>query len=100
MEEAEIENKQAETECLAALAIDPKNSYLRYYLGDAQQRFGEIELAIDAWRRAANDAPTWHLPAVRLINAFLEKGRPDLAADVAAFLSHRDSASHDADAMA
>jgi predicted Zn-dependent protease len=86
---AEVDNKQVVAACQAALALDPENTYLDYYLGDADARLGEVGLAIDAWQRAAMRNASWNLPAVRLVEGLLQKGKAKQALDVAAIAARR-----------
>jgi predicted Zn-dependent protease len=83
LDAAEIDNKQVITETQSALTSDPRNSYLNYFAADANARLGELDLAIQQWRRAAADNPAWGMPANRLVEGLIQKGRPDEAFMVA-----------------
>jgi tetratricopeptide (TPR) repeat protein len=80
---AVLDDKQVIAECQSALTSDPQNTYLSYFLGDAYARLGELDLAIQAWRRAAGGNPGWGMPANRLVEALIQKGRPEQAFMVA-----------------
>lgn len=88
---APVDDKQLIADCKSALSIDPENPYLWSYLGDAYARMGETDLAIQAWRVATPRALTWSVPAVRLVDALVQKGRPDQAAALAHSVYRRTS---------
>ena len=69
---APMDPKSALAQYQAALTRMPNNAVIRKLVGDAYWRLGETELAIGAWRRAAELAPSWagpHLSAARALNA-------------------------------
>ena len=78
-----IDDKQVVAACQSALLLDARNPYLNYYLGDANARLGEAELAIEAWQRSVAFNSTWSVPAVRLVEVLLQKGRGDQALTIA-----------------
>jgi predicted Zn-dependent protease len=80
---AQVDSKQVVTECRNGLATEPTNSYLAYYLGDAQARLGDVDLAIQAWAYATQRNLTWAVPPARLVDALIQKGRPEEALGVA-----------------
>lgn len=80
---AQVDSKQVVTECRNGLATEPANSYLAYYLGDAQARLGDVDLAIQAWAYATQRNLTWAVPPARLVDALIQKGRPEEALGVA-----------------
>jgi len=89
IDNAQVDNKQLVKECQDALALDPQNSFLSYYLGDATARLGETDLSIEAWTRSAGENSTWSEPAVRLVEALLQAGKAEQAIYVANFAQHR-----------
>jgi tetratricopeptide (TPR) repeat protein len=94
------DDKQVVTDCRAALLNDPRNSYLAYFLGDAQARLGEIDHAIGAWRAAVDLNPTWDAPAGRLVEALLQKNQPEMAQMVASAAAKHNQTAAAAIAMA
>ena len=87
IDSATVDDKAVVAECRNALALDPDNSYLSYFLGDANARLGELDLAIDAWTRAAAANSTWTEPGSRLVEALLQKGSTERAMEVAGYLA-------------
>jgi tetratricopeptide (TPR) repeat protein len=69
------DDRQFVAECRSALALDRRNPYLHYYLGEAYARMAELDLAAQAWQFAAAQAPSWPMPSVRLVEALLQKGQ-------------------------
>lgn len=65
--------------CRIAMSKDPRNPYIRYYLGHAYALIGEADLAIAYWRQAVELAPSWSLPYTRIARALTETGRGHLA---------------------
>lgn len=84
-----VDEKQVIEECRNALLTEPNNVYLTYYLGDAHERNGDQDIAIDLWRRAAAKNTTWVVPSVRLVEALLQRGRPEEAMAIASFAARR-----------
>jgi predicted Zn-dependent protease len=84
-----VDSKQVVTECRSALSSDPKNSYLVYYLGDAQARLGDLDPAIQSWSYASQVNLTWAVPPARLVDALIQKGRPEEAIGVAVAAKRR-----------
>lgn len=80
---AQLDDKQVIAACRSALALEPQNPYLAYYLGDANMRLGEIDQAITAWRVAESEAGTWSTPGIRLVEALLQTNHLDQAQAVA-----------------
>jgi tetratricopeptide (TPR) repeat protein len=78
-----IDSKLLISECRSSFAGDPKNSFLAYYLGDAQVRLGDVDPAIQSWSYATFLNPTWAVPPARLVDALLQKGRTEEALSVA-----------------
>ena len=78
-------------ECRAALLLEPDNTYLGYYLGEAYSRLGEPDLAAQAWRITWERNPAWNAPAVQLVDTLLRKGQPEEALRVATTAARRDS---------
>jgi tetratricopeptide (TPR) repeat protein len=83
------DNRQVVAECRAALALDPQNAYLDYHVGEAQARLGELDLAVESWRRAVVKNPAWAQPAVRLVDALLGRGQPEQALRIATGAARR-----------
>jgi predicted Zn-dependent protease len=94
------DNKQVVIDCRAALLVDPRNPYLAFFLGDAQARLGELDLAINAWRAAVDLNPTWDAPAGRLVDALLQKNQPEQAQWVASAAAKHNQTAAAAIAMA
>jgi tetratricopeptide (TPR) repeat protein len=65
--------------CRAALDEQAGNTYLMQFLGEGYAHLGESDLAIGAWRSAAEQNLTWVVPVVRLANVLLDTGRYDSA---------------------
>jgi len=76
-------------ECRVALQYDPRNGYLACYLGDAYSRIGEADVAITAWKHASMVNPNWRVPALQLVEALVQKGRPEVAFEVARMMAKR-----------
>jgi tetratricopeptide (TPR) repeat protein len=60
-----------------------------YFAGEAQATLGETDLALSAWDRSAGSSPSWAMPLVSAVPAFLEKGRWEMALKVAAEANRR-----------
>ncbi len=58
--------------CEKALSTEPRNTYLRFFLGEAYAQLSENELAINQWKRVKVENATWYLPLVRLSAVQLE----------------------------
>lgn len=86
---AVLDEKQVVADCRAALILEPQNGYLDYYLGDANARLGETDLAIEAWQRVVSQNGSWHVPALRLVEALLQKGQAEQAMRLAATAARR-----------
>lgn len=69
--------------CRTALATEPSNAYLRFFLGESLEAVGETDLAIEAWDQAAELNQTWSLPLARLAGLFLDKGDTERATQAA-----------------
>lgn len=80
---ARVDSKQVVVECRSALTIDPTNSYLAYYLGDAQARIGDLDPAIQTWLYTCRINLTWPVPPTRLVDALIQRGRTEDALAVA-----------------
>ncbi len=80
---ADVDDKKIIEACRQALALNRQDPYLSYYLGDSYARMGETDLAIDLWKQATGYGPTWNMPASRLVEALIQKGKPDQAYFVA-----------------
>ena len=83
------DDRQVVAECRAALALDPQNPYLDYHVGEAQARLGELDLAVESWRRAVVKNPAWARPAVRLVDALLSRGHSEQALRIATGAARR-----------
>jgi len=79
LDNATLDDKDVVAKCRAALSVDLQNPYLAYYLGDAEFRLLEFDLAGEAWRVSAALDPTWGVPATRLVEVLLRQGRPEQA---------------------
>jgi predicted Zn-dependent protease len=86
---AKIEEKDIIAACKAAISIEPDNSYLRYFVGEAEERLGEQDLAAQSFATAAVLNPIWGLPASRLVDNLVERGRSSQAIEFAAYASRR-----------
>jgi tetratricopeptide (TPR) repeat protein len=60
---------------LAALERSPDNEAVHFFLGDAYAALGESEPALDAWRDAAQLAPSWAAPASAIARMLAATGR-------------------------
>lgn len=80
--------------CRLALATDPSNAYLGFFLGESLERIGESDLAVAAWRKSAEADPNWASPLTRAANVLSDAGRSAPAVQ-AAVEAHR-RAPHDA----
>lgn len=89
---AAIDDKKFIVDCRVALGLDPSNIYLDYYLGDANARLGELDLAIKSWERVVSQNIAWSAPAVRLVEGLLQKGQPEQALFVASTVARRGNA--------
>jgi len=79
----QVDSTKVVTECRSALASDPTNSYLAYYLGDAQARIGDLDPAIQTWIYTCRTNVTWTVPPTRLVDALIQRHRPEEALSVA-----------------
>ncbi|MEO6436077.1 MAG: tetratricopeptide repeat protein, partial [Tepidisphaeraceae bacterium] len=70
-----IEPKAALQQYQAALVRSPNNAVIRFLVGEAYARLGETELAIAAWRRAAELSPSWSTPHVEIARTLAASGR-------------------------
>ncbi len=86
---AKVDDRQLVAQCQSALGGDPGNTYLAYYLGEAQSRLGEDELAIEVLRSVVGRNLTWPLPPVRLADLLLRTGQVRHAFEVAVLAAHR-----------
>src|SRR5262249_12317030 len=59
----------------SALSRTPDNAVIRYLVGEAYARLGEMDLAVGAWRRAAELSPSWSCPQVRAAKALATSNR-------------------------
>jgi tetratricopeptide (TPR) repeat protein len=84
-----VDDRQIVRECHAALSNESDNTYLRHFLGEAYARLGEQDLAAQSWLRAAIQNPIWGVPAVRLVDSLIERGRHAQAYDFALEASQR-----------
>jgi len=57
--------------CLDALLHHPENPYILYFLGQGYASLGDVELAIDAWRKASYLAPIWPKPLEQISRSLL-----------------------------
>ena len=70
-----VDDKSLVEACEQALRIESDNTYLRYFLGEARFRMGEMDKAAQSWLRAAIQNPNWAVPAVRLVDGLIERGK-------------------------
>ncbi|WP_428939608.1 tetratricopeptide repeat protein [Fontivita pretiosa] len=61
--------------CRQGLRLQRDNAYFRCYLGDAYERAGELEAALNQWRTTAGLAPGWPAPAARMARLLAAAGR-------------------------
>jgi tetratricopeptide (TPR) repeat protein len=71
------------TQCREALAREPRDPYLRYYLGEALAGLQETELAIETFEEAANSGVGWGRPLSRISELLLQRGNLNVAAQAA-----------------
>ena len=83
-----MNDKDLYVACAEAVSADSDNPYLCYFLGDCESRFGELDLAVGAFQRAMDLEASWSVPAVRLVESLLQKGRPEQAFEVASVAIH------------
>lgn len=74
-----VDDRQLVKDCRDALILDPRNSYLADFLGEAYARQGERDLAISAWQHAVRINPFWPVPATRLVEMYLQTGQTEEA---------------------
>jgi tetratricopeptide (TPR) repeat protein len=72
------------TACRSALALTPRDPYLRYYYGETLAAMEEDDQALAAWAQAAAEAPGWARPYTRMAEVLFNDGRLDRAMAVAA----------------
>ena len=70
-----MEPKAALTQYEAALVRSPDNSVIRFLVGEAYAHMGETELAMAAWRRAAELSPSWMSPHLNIARTLAASGR-------------------------
>jgi tetratricopeptide (TPR) repeat protein len=58
-----------------ALVRSPDNPIIRFLVGEAYARLGETELAITAWKQAAELSPSWATPRVDIARMLAGNGR-------------------------
>ncbi|HEX3356841.1 MAG TPA: tetratricopeptide repeat protein [Tepidisphaeraceae bacterium] len=73
----------------SALARDHDNAIIRCWIGESYSRLGEMELATQQWRQAAELMPSWAHPCVLLAREALSRDRGDDALRNAAEAIHR-----------
>jgi len=86
---AATDDQKVIAECRSTLQFDPRNSYLACYLGQAYARMGEADIAIGYWRQSVLANPNWREPAIELVDALIQRGRPEVAYEVAVSLWKR-----------
>jgi tetratricopeptide (TPR) repeat protein len=69
------EPKAALAQYQSALSRTPDNAVFRCLVGEAYARMGEMELAIAAWRRAADLSPSWSRPRTLAARALATSNR-------------------------
>jgi len=67
--------REISEKCAAALAREPRDVYLRFFLGEALAAQGESDLALEQWQLVSETQHTWGLPAARMAGVLLDKGR-------------------------
>ncbi|MFA9478191.1 tetratricopeptide repeat protein [Phycisphaerales bacterium AB-hyl4] len=60
-----------------------RNPFYQHWLARAYQQVGELDLAIAAWQRAAQAAPSWNLPLLEAAQVLAQTGRSREAVGVA-----------------
>jgi tetratricopeptide (TPR) repeat protein len=60
-----------------AQAASPDNGYVTFLLGDAYAKWGENELALQAFRRSCLEMPSWSEPHIQLSLLLVRQGRGD-----------------------
>ncbi|MFP4145858.1 MAG: tetratricopeptide repeat protein [Phycisphaeraceae bacterium] len=66
-----------------ALAVQPGEAFFHQAMGEARATTGELELARDAWQRAAEHRPHWAEPRAKLAQVLLELGYEEQALESA-----------------
>ena len=69
--------------CQKSIAASPNNPYYHYVLAQGYANLGEIELAMNAWGKAAEYGQPWAAPRMQIAKALLKTDRKDMAVAVA-----------------
>ncbi len=70
-----LDPKSALAQYEAALVRSPDNAVIRFFVGEAYSRMGETELAMAAWKRAAELSPSWMMPHLNIARTLAGSGR-------------------------
>ncbi|HYO11384.1 MAG TPA: tetratricopeptide repeat protein [Tepidisphaeraceae bacterium] len=90
-----VEPKAAIEEYQASLVRSPDNAVVRYLVGEAYARMGETELALAAWKRAAEQSPSWATPRLNMARALAAANRTKDAVEQA-YAAYRAAPDHSA----
>ena len=79
-----IDSLQLQRDCQLALSSDADNPYFHYFQAHAYTLMGETEMALSSWKRAANAAPDWASPRIRIAQVLIAlPGQGNQAIDAA-----------------
>jgi cytochrome c-type biogenesis protein CcmH/NrfG len=73
-EESKSDVKSQLTNYRDALQRSPDNAVIQIMLGDAYAKIGENDLALQAWRQAAGEVPSWAEPQIRIAEVLASEG--------------------------
>jgi tetratricopeptide (TPR) repeat protein len=79
----EKDPRDAITALQSAANRDRDNAVIYLWMGDAYEQLGEVDLAIGAWKTAANMSPAWATPYVRMAKLLATSGRANEAYNAA-----------------
>jgi tetratricopeptide (TPR) repeat protein len=71
-----------------ALSFDPNITIIRYLVGDTYSALGEQDMAMQQWKLAARQDPSWALPHMRIALLAEGSGQVDQAAETQAIASN------------
>lgn len=66
-----IDPLQLQHDCKLALSHDADNPYFYYFQAHAYTLMGEMEMALLNWAKAADAAPDWALPRIRIAQSLI-----------------------------
>ncbi|MDP9174820.1 MAG: hypothetical protein M3O30_13290 [Planctomycetota bacterium] len=74
-DETNADVKSELTSYREALQRSPDNAIIQTMLGDAYAKIGENELALQSWRQAAGEVPSWSEPHIRIAEVLASQGQ-------------------------